>query len=226
MLAAEPRGLRRGAPSPARLTVLSGPSAVGKSTVAARLRSECPWIWQSVSVTTRPPRTGEVNGREYFFVSEAEFEAMAARGELLESARFAGNRYGTPRAPVQQRLDQGKPALLEIDVAGARQVRAAVPGALLVFMAPPSWAELERRLVGRNTESPEAMSRRLEAARTELAASEEFDITLVNTSVQDVADQLVALMRAQYGDTALDLAEQGIHCDPDPEGTRWQRLRP
>ncbi|HSR85501.1 MAG TPA: guanylate kinase [Streptosporangiaceae bacterium] len=225
MLAAEPRGLRRGAPAAARLTVLSGPSAVGKSTVAARLRSQCPWIWQSVSVTTRGPRVGEVNGREYFFVSEAEFEAMAARGELLESARFAGNRYGTPRAPVQQRLDEGKPALLEIDVAGARQVRAAVPGALLVFMAPPSWEELERRLVGRNTESPEAMSRRLEAARTELAASDEFDITLVNTSVQDVADQLVALMRAQYGDTALD-AEQSIYCDSDPEGTTWQRLRP
>jgi len=225
MLAAEPRGLRRGAPAPARLTVLSGPSAVGKSTVAARLRSQCPWIWQSVSVTTLPPRVGEVNGREYFFVSEAEFEAMAARGELLESARFAGNRYGTPRAPVQQRLDEGKPALLEIDVAGARQVRAAVPGALLVFMAPPSWEELERRLVGRNTESPEAVSRRLEAARTELAASDEFDITLVNTSVQDVADQLVALMRAQYGDTALD-AEQSIYCDSDPEGTTWQRLRP
>jgi guanylate kinase len=210
MLAAEPRGLRRGAPAPARLTVLSGPSAVGKSTVAARLRSECPWIWQSVSVTTSPPRPGEVNGREYFFVTEPEFESMAARGELLESARFAGNRYGTPRAPVQERLDQGKPALLEIDVAGARQVRAAVPGALLVFMAPPSWEELERRLVSRNTESAEAISRRLEAARTEMAASDEFDITLVNTSVRDVARQLVALMRAQYGDTAPDLAEQGI----------------
>jgi guanylate kinase len=210
MLAAEPRGLRRGAPAPARLTVLSGPSAVGKSTVAARLRDQCPWIWQSVSVTTRPPRPGELNGREYFFVSEHEFETMAARGELLESARFAGNRYGTPRAPVQQRLDQGKPALLEIDVAGARQVRAAVPDSLLIFMAPPSWAELERRLIGRNTESPEAISRRLAAARTEMAASDEFDITLVNTSVQDVCDQLVALMLAQYGNAGQGLADHGI----------------
>lgn len=210
MLAAEPRGLRRGAPAPARLTVLSGPSAVGKSTVAARLRSQCPWIWQSVSVTTRPPRPGEMNGREYFFVSEREFEAMAGRGELLESAQFAGNRYGTPRAPVQQRLDQGKPALLELDVAGARQVRAAVPGSLLIFMAPPSWDELKRRLIGRNTELPEAISRRLEAARIELAASDEFDITLVNTSVRDVCDQLVALMQAQYGNAGQDLAEQGI----------------
>jgi guanylate kinase len=226
MLAAEPRGLRRGSPAPARLTVLSGPSAVGKSTVAARLRDECPWIWQSVSVTTRPPRPGELDGREYFFVSDQEFEKIAARGELLESARFAGNRYGTPRAPVQERLEQGKPALLEIDVAGARQVRAAVPGALLIFMAPPSWEELERRLSGRNTESAEAMDARLAAARTELAASDEFDITLVNTSVKDVCDQLVALMLAQYGNAGQDLAQQGILCNPDPEGTRWQRLRP
>ena len=129
---------------------------------------------------------------------------------MLESAQFAGNRYGTPRAPVQQRLDQGKPALLELDVAGARQVRAAVPGSLLIFMAPPTWAELERRLIGRNTESPEAMSRRLEAARIEMAASDEFDITLVNTSVEDVCDQLVALMKAQYGNAGPDLAKRGI----------------
>jgi guanylate kinase len=211
MLAAEPRGLRRGAPVPARLTVLSGPSAVGKSTVAARLRRDCPWIWQSVSVTTRPPRPGEMDGREYYFVSEAEFERMAAAGELLESARFAGNRYGTPRAPVQQRLDSRAPALLEIDVAGARQVRAAFPDALLIFLAPPSWAELERRLIGRKTESAEAISRRLEAARTELAASDEFDITLVNTSIEEVCEQLVALMTAQYGNAGRDLAPQGIH---------------
>ncbi len=220
MLAAESRGLCRGAPAsalaPARLTVLSGPSAVGKSTVAARLRRECPWIWQSVSVTTRSPRPGEMDGREYIFLTEAEFERMAAAGELLESAQFAGNRYGTPRAPVQQRLDQQAPALLEIDVAGARQVRAAVPDSLLIFLAPPSWAELERRLLGRNTESPEAVSRRLEAARRELAASDEFDITLVNTSVEDVCDQLIALMLAQYGNAGhgnagRDLAGQGSH---------------
>ena len=232
MLAAEPRGLRRGAPIPAspvpattvpvcgpgsiqaRLTVLSGPSAVGKSTVAARLRVQCPWIWQSVSVTTRAPRPGEQNGREYYFVSDAEFEAMAEAGELLESARFAGNRYGTPRVPVEQRIDAGVPALLEIDVAGARQIRAAVPDSLLIFLAPPSWEELERRLVGRNTESPEAVSRRLEAARSELAASGEFDITLVNTSVEDVCEQLVALISAQYGSAGRDLARQDLARQP------------
>jgi guanylate kinase len=217
MLATEPRGRSRGAPaparlqarSPARLTVLSGPSAVGKSTVAARLRETCPWIWQSVSVTTRTPRPGEKNGREYYFVSTGEFDGMAARGELLESASYAGNRYGTPRAPVQARIDTDAPALLEIDVAGARQVRATFPESLFIFLAPPTWEELERRLLSRNTESAEAITRRLEAARTELAASGEFDITLVNTSIEDVCDQLVALIVAQYGGLGKDTAGRG-----------------
>lgn len=184
-------------PVPARLTVLSGPSGVGKSTVVTRLRKEQPQIWQSVSVTTRPPRPGEVDGREYFFVSERQFDVMAAGGKLLEWAQFAGNKYGTPRAPVAERLAAGIPTLLEIDVAGARQVRQALPGALLVFLAPPSWDELVRRLTGRDTEPPEVIGRRLAAARDELAAGPEFDITLVNTAVDDVCDQLVALMTAQ-----------------------------
>lgn len=191
------RGAVGDAPVPGRLTVLSGPSGVGKSTVAASLRRACPQIWLSVSVTTRSPRPGEADGREYSFVSEREFAGLADRGELLEWARFAGNCYGTPRAPLAARLEDGVPSLLEIDVSGARQVRQAVPGALLVFLYPPSWRELVRRLTDRRTDPPEVIRQRLRAARTELAACGEFDITLVNASVQDVCAQLVALMLAE-----------------------------
>jgi guanylate kinase len=188
--------LVRGGGAPARLTVLSGPSGVGKSTVLAGLRKECPGIWCSVSVTTRAPRPGEVDGREYYFVTAAEFGQMLARGELLEWAAFAGNRYGTPRGPVTEKLAAGVPVLLEIDLAGARQVRQAVPDALLVFLAPPSWDELVRRLTGRGTEPAEVIRSRLAAARVELDAEGEFDLTLVNTSVQDVCRQLVTLAMA------------------------------
>jgi guanylate kinase len=191
------RGPAEQAPVPVGLTVLSGPSGVGKSTVVARLRQLQPQIWQSVSITTRPPRPGEIHGREYFFVSDRDFDAMVAGGKLLEWAQFAGNKYGTPRTPVQEKLSAGIATLLEIDVEGARQVRAALPGTLLVFLAPPSWDELVRRLTARETESAEIIGRRLAAARAELAAGSEFDITLVNTSVDDVCAQLVALMTAQ-----------------------------
>jgi guanylate kinase len=179
--------------------VLSGPSGVGKSTVVRKLRRDYPQIWLSVSVTTRAPRSGEVDGREYRFVSEAEFGRMAAGGELLEWAEFAGNLYGTPKAPLEQKLAAGVPSLLEINVAGARQVRAAVPEALLIFLAPPSWPELVRRLTGRNTERPEVISERLAAAREELEAGPEFDLTLVNTSVKEVCRELVALVLAPAG---------------------------
>lgn len=177
--------------------MLSGPSGVGKSTVVARLRELQPQIWQSVSVTTRPPRPGEIDGREYFFVSEPEFDVMVADGKLLEWAQFAGNKYGTPRGPVEDRLRTGITTLLEIDVEGARQIRTALPGTLLVFLAPPSWDELIRRLTGRETEAPEVIARRLAAAQIELAAGAGFDITLVNTSVDDVCEQLVALITGQ-----------------------------
>jgi guanylate kinase len=186
-----------GVPVPAGLTVLSGPSGVGKSTVVAAIRRNCPQVWLSVSVTTRPPRPGEQHGREYFFVAEREFKEMAGSGQLLEWARFAGNYYGTPRQAVAERMTAGIPALLEVDVVGARQVRLAVPDALLVFLAPPSWDELVRRLTGRETEPPAAIERRLEAARGELRAESEFDVTLVNTSVREVCALLVALMTAQ-----------------------------
>jgi len=160
------------------------------------LRKRRPDIWLSVSVTTRSPRPGEVDGREYYFVSDAVFDRMVEDGELLEWAAFAGHRYGTPREPVARCVAAGVPALLEIDIEGARQVRQAVPDALLVFLAPPSWDELVRRLSGRGTEPPEVIARRLEVAASEIEAGKEFDITLVNTSVEDVSGQLVALMTA------------------------------
>ncbi|MEU6816391.1 guanylate kinase [Streptomyces sp. NPDC046860] len=177
-----------------RLTVLSGPSGVGKSTVVAHMRKAHPDVWLSVSATTRKPRPGEEHGVHYFFVSDEEMDKLIANGELLEWAEFAGNRYGTPRAAVLERLDKGEPVLLEIDLQGARQVRESMSEAQLVFLAPPSWEELVRRLTGRGTESAEVIERRLEAARTELAAEPEFDVTLVNTSVEDVAGELLALM--------------------------------
>jgi guanylate kinase len=153
-------------------------------------------VWLSVSVTTRRPRPGEIHGREYYFVSEPEFKEMAAAGELLEWARYAGNFYGTPKAPVAERCEAGIPSLLEVDVVGARQVRAAVAGAVLVFLAPPSWDELVRRLTARGTESADVIGQRLDAAKDELLAENEFDITLVNTSVRDVCAQLVSLVTA------------------------------
>ncbi|MDT0268882.1 guanylate kinase [Streptomyces sp. DSM 44915] len=178
-----------------RLTVLSGPSGVGKSTVVAHLRKAHPEVWLSVSATTRHPRPGERHGVQYFFVSDDEFDKLVANGELLEWAEFAGNRYGTPRHAVAERLAAGEPVLLEIDLQGARLVRESMPEAQLVFLAPPSWDELVRRLTGRGTEPPEVIERRLAVARTELAAESEFDVTLVNTSVEEVSAELLALLR-------------------------------
>ncbi|HET8682072.1 MAG TPA: guanylate kinase [Micromonosporaceae bacterium] len=178
----------------ARLTVLSGPSGVGKDSVIELIRARSPWVWLSVSVTTRRMRDYEVDGVHYYFVTRSQFERMVAAGELLEWAEFAGNLYGTPRGAVQARLYEGIPVLLKIDLQGARQVRAAMPHAQLVFLAPPSWEELKRRLVGRGTDDPETIRHRLEHAREELAMRSEFDVTVINDSVERAADELLGLL--------------------------------
>jgi guanylate kinase len=178
----------------ARLVVLSGPSGVGKSSVIADVRERYPQVWLSVSVTTRPPRPDEVNGQHYHFVDDAEFDRLVAAGAFLEHATFAGFRYGTPRAPVEEHLAAGTPVLLEIELQGARQVRAAMASALLVFLAPPSWDELVRRLTGRGTEDPAVVRRRLDAARIELAAEDEFDEVILNSSVRQASEALISLI--------------------------------
>ena len=178
-----------------RLTVLSGPSGVGKSTVVEYLRQNHPEIWHSVSVATRAQRPGEVDGVHYLFIDGDAFARMVAAGELLEHASYAGHWKGTPRGPVEAKLAEGVAVLLEIDVQGARQVKAAMPDALLVFLAPPPSEELERRLRGRGTEPPDLVRRRLDAARIELAAQDEFDHTIVNTSVPEAAEALVSLIK-------------------------------
>jgi guanylate kinase len=178
----------------ARLTVLSGPSGVGKDAVLAAVRRRHPEVWVSTSVTTRAPRPTETDGVEYHFVTRDEVAAMIESGELLEHAEYAGNIYGTPRGPVLQRLGEGRPAFLVIELQGMRQVRKLMPDAQFVFLAPPSFEELERRLVGRGTEPEEVRRERLDQARIELASEAEFDIALVNDSVERAADELVSLI--------------------------------
>jgi guanylate kinase len=181
-------------PAEARLTVLSGPSGVGKDAVLAAVRRRHPEVWVSTSVTTRAPRPGETDGVEYHFVTRDQITAMIEAGELLEWAEYAGNIYGTPRAPVVERLTEGRPAFLVIELQGMRQVRKLMPDAQFVFLAPPSFEELERRLVGRGTEPEEIIRERLDQARIELASEAEFDVGLVNDSVERAADELVSLI--------------------------------
>ncbi len=195
----------RGKPR-SRLVVLAGPTAVGKGTVSQYIREHYPEVLLSVSATTRPPRPGEVDGVHYHFLSDEEFTRRVEAGEFLEWATVHNAyRYGTLRAPIEAALASGRSVLLEIDLQGARAVRRSMPDALLVFLLPPSWEELVRRLVGRGTESPVEQARRLETAKVELAAQDEFDVKIVNSDVGSAAAQVVELL-AVPGATRADRA--------------------
>jgi guanylate kinase len=178
-----------------RLVVLAGPTAVGKGTVSRYIREHYPNVLLSISATTRAPRPGEVDGEHYYFVSDAQFDEMIARGEFLEWATVHNaSRYGTPRPPIDAALAEGKSVLLEIDLQGARSVRREMPEALLVFLLPPSWEELVRRLVGRGTEDAAEQARRLETAKVELRSADEFDVKVVNREVGQAAAEVVELL--------------------------------
>lgn len=181
------------------LIVISGPSGVGKGTVRSALfEMEGHDLVYSISMTTREPRKGEVHGREYYFVSEEEFKKYIEEGKMLEYAEFVGNYYGTPLDSVQDLLDQGKEVVLEIDVQGATQVREKMKDAVFIFIAPPSYDELLQRLVNRGTESREVIEARIEKAKREIDLAYMYDYIVVNDTVENAADKIVAIIRAEH----------------------------
>jgi guanylate kinase len=186
-------GVMKVDPQHGALLVMSGPGGVGKSTITQALKSD-PRFWVSISATTREPRANERDGLDYFFVTENKFDQMIAGNEFLEWAEFAGARYGTPKAPVEEWRSLGKNVLLEIEIEGARQIRASDPTARLIFIAPPSWDELVSRLTQRGTDSPERRQARLDLAKSEMEAAQEFDVTLINDQVESVVAQMVSLV--------------------------------
>jgi guanylate kinase len=187
-----------------RVVVLSGPSAVGKSTLVGCLRERIPELHFSVSATTRAPRPGEVDGVDYYFVTPARFQQLIDEGALLEWAEIHSglHRSGTPARPIRDATAAGHPVLIEVDLAGARAIKQAMPEAISVFLAPPSWEALEARLVGRGTETPEVIARRLATARTELAAQDDFDEVVVNSQLETACAELVSLLVEQAPGTA------------------------
>jgi guanylate kinase len=186
------------------IVVLSGPSAVGKSTLVRCLRDRVPDLYFSVSATTRDPRPGETDGVDYRFVTPAQFQHLIDDGALLEWAEIHGglHRSGTPCGPVHEAAAAGRPVLIEVDLAGARAIKKALPDSITVFLAPPSWAALEARLTGRGTESPEVMDRRLTTARAELAAQGDFDVVVVNSELESACEGLIALLVGTAPETA------------------------
>jgi guanylate kinase len=181
-------------PSPGRLIILTGPSGVGKGTLMQALLKRHPELYYSVSVTTRSPRPGETDGKNYYFISRSKFEQLIAQGEFLEWAEFAGNYYGTPREAVLNQVQSGKLVVLEIELEGARQIRASFPAALSIFILPPSLNELEQRIRGRAQDSEEAIARRLRRAQEEIQAVDEFDVKIVNDDLEKALNAIEATL--------------------------------
>lgn len=180
-----------------KLFILTGPSGVGKGTVLARVREQLPELYLSISATTREPRAGEVDGVNYYFLTKEQFEQKIAENGFLEHAQFSGNHYGTPAAPVDEKLEAGKNVMLEIEVQGAMQVKQQRPETVRIFIAPPSFEELEHRLRGRGTESEEKVCKRLETAKHELTLAQDFDYIVVNREVEQAAADVLAIIRAE-----------------------------
>ena len=188
------------------LIVISGPSGVGKGTVRnALFQMQGHDLTFSISMTTRKPRTGEVNGREYFFVSREEFEKRIEEGKFLEYTEFVGNYYGTPADKVKEALDEGKEMVLEIEVEGAKQVRKLMPDAVFIFIAPPTFADLEKRLRMRGTESQEIINERYQKAVREIGLADQYDYIVVNDTVENAADKIMAIIRAEHARTTRSL---------------------
>ncbi|PMB18579.1 guanylate kinase [Fischerella thermalis] len=181
-------------PSSGKLIVLTGPSGVGKGTLMRSLLARHPELYYSVSATTRSPRPGEIDGKDYYFISRSKFEQLVAAGEFLEWAEFAGNYYGTPREPVINQICSGKLVLLEIELEGARQIRRSFPEALSIFILPPSFSELEKRIRTRGQDSEEAIARRLRRAQEEINAADEFDIQIVNDDFETTLKSIEATL--------------------------------
>jgi len=182
--------------------IICGPSGVGKGTVVARLLASDPSLYFSVSATTRDPRPGEVNGIHYHFLTQEQFQQWIDEDAFLEHAEFVGNRYGTPALYVDRAMDQGRDVILDIEIQGADQVKKKRPATIRIYVAPPSWAELERRLIGRGTESMEKVRSRLERGKQEFAAAKDFDYFVINDTVDRAVEEIRAIMRAE-------------HCRPD-----------